>query len=386
MGTTKTANRHMPRLTGALLRTQPDGRLVALARDGSEAGFEELVRRHRAGLLRFATGFCSASSADDVVQDSMIKAHRALGAGVEVESPRAWLYGIVRNTALNHLRAERPHEQLDESIDGVEQPPQAFERRQEFSALVTRLGELPEGQRAALVQRELEGRGHDEIAGSLGISPGAVRQLIFRARNSLRTGVGALVPLQLLRLLTATGGGESIGAAAGAGFGLGAAKLGVTAILATGAVVGGAEVPGGVEEPGGGSRAVAAQVAGPVEAAPSRLASEKTDDKAGERDASSNAPDREVEQRPRPDRGDRPLRGDTRHGGPAPSDGGGHRPAPDPGGSHQGGGGDHDDGHGATQHANPTASSATASEPASGGDPAADQPPAEASPSPAPAP
>jgi RNA polymerase sigma factor (sigma-70 family) len=184
-----------PRLAGALLRTQPDSRLAKLAGEGSEAAFEEIVRRHRSGLVSFASRIASSDSADDVVQDSMVKAHSALLRGDRPTSPRAWLFAIVRNTALNDRRDRRVHEHLDESHDGVEQPPEAVDRRRRLRELVAALGRLPRAQRLALVQRELEGKGHDEIAAELDVSPGAVRQLIFRARSALRAGVGVLLPI-----------------------------------------------------------------------------------------------------------------------------------------------------------------------------------------------
>src|SRR5213083_2417295 len=103
-----------PRLAGALLRSQPDPRLARLAGEGSEAAFEEIVRRYRAGLVAFAARISSRDSADDVVQDSMVKAHAALLRGDGPESVRAWLFAIVRNTALNERRDRRVHQQLDE--------------------------------------------------------------------------------------------------------------------------------------------------------------------------------------------------------------------------------------------------------------------------------
>ena len=77
--------------------------------------------------------------------------------------------------------------------------------REELASLVGAIGELPPGQREALVQRELEGRSHEEIADRLGSTPGAVRGLIFRARLSLRDAAGFLVPLPLLRWLLTEG-------------------------------------------------------------------------------------------------------------------------------------------------------------------------------------
>jgi RNA polymerase sigma factor (sigma-70 family) len=171
----------VPRLAGALLRTQPDTRLAGLAGEGSEAAFEEIVRRYRPALVSFAARIASRDSADDVVQDSIVKAHAALLRGDQPDAPRAWLFRIVRNTALNDRRDRRMHVELDESYDGVEQPPDAIDRRRRLRDLVAAMRQLPRAQREALVQRELEGKGHEEIAAALEISPGAVRQLIFRA-------------------------------------------------------------------------------------------------------------------------------------------------------------------------------------------------------------
>ena len=57
------------------------------------------------------------------------------------------------------------------------------------------LRELPEAQRAAIVMRELEGLSHEQISASLGLSSGAVRQSIYRARRALRQGIGLLLPM-----------------------------------------------------------------------------------------------------------------------------------------------------------------------------------------------
>jgi RNA polymerase sigma factor (sigma-70 family) len=227
-------------IAASTFRTQPDVTLARLAGHGSEAAFEEIVRRYRSGLVAFAAKICSRDSADDVVQDSMVKAHSALRRGDLPDSPRAWLFRIVRNTALNERRDHRVHDHLDESFDGVEQPPEVAERRRELRELVAAIGDLPRAQREALVQRELEGKGHDEIAAHLKVSPGAVRQLIFRARSALRAGLGALLPVQLLRAAVLSGATEQAGSGAvatGAGV---AAKLGLGALLTTGALVAGA--------------------------------------------------------------------------------------------------------------------------------------------------
>src|ERR1044072_2268591 len=224
------------RVARVLLATQPDARLAVLAGEGSDGAFEELVRRHRAALVRVAGRVASPSTADDVVQEATLRAHHALLRGDTPDIPRAWLFQIVRRTALNERRTWKNHVPLDETIDGVEQPPAAFERRDEVERLVVALGDLPEHQRRAIVQRELEGRGHDEIADSLGVSAGAVRQLIFRARADLRTGFGAMIPISLLRVAAFSGADQAVVGAGAGGIGITAAtKLGLAAALSAGA-------------------------------------------------------------------------------------------------------------------------------------------------------
>src|SRR5258705_6584313 len=92
---------------GPALRAQPDRRLVKLVRDGYEAAFEEIVRRYRKPLDRFAAAIVGGRS-EDVTQDAFSKALLALrGSEAEIEL-RPWLYRIVRNTALNDLRDSPP--------------------------------------------------------------------------------------------------------------------------------------------------------------------------------------------------------------------------------------------------------------------------------------
>jgi len=206
------------------LRCQSDSRLVRLSREGQALAFEEVVRRYRGPLVSFAASIVRPDRAEDVVQEALGKAHAALVAGEAEVKLKPWLYTIVRNRALNDLRDEPAHEPLDESFDGVPQPPEVAARREELAALMARVKDLPPAQREALVQRELEGRSHAEIAVALGATPGAVRGLIFRARCALRGAAGLLIPMPVLRALLSSNLGTEA-----AGTGAGAAALGLTA-------------------------------------------------------------------------------------------------------------------------------------------------------------
>jgi RNA polymerase sigma factor (sigma-70 family) len=235
---------------GPTLRAQPDRRLVDLVRNGYDAAFEEIVRRYRRPLDRFAAAIVGGRS-EDVTQDAFSKALLALrGSEAEIEL-RPWLYRIVRNTALNDLRDRgTASEELSEAMAGGRSAAAEAESREEIRELMARLRALPEPQRAALVMRELEGLSHEEIAAALGVSGGAARQAIFRARAALRDGLGLLVPMPVLRALAehgddAGGAGGAIAAGAGAssaggaalgGLGGGALKVGMATVLIAGTV------------------------------------------------------------------------------------------------------------------------------------------------------
>jgi RNA polymerase sigma factor (sigma-70 family) len=225
-------------IAGPTLRTQSDRRLVGLVREGYEVAFEEIVRRYGRQLGRYATAIVGGRS-EDVTQDAFSKALLALRRDDDEIELRPWLYRIVRNTALNDLRDRPPAAvELAEAIAAGSNPADALEQREELTHLMERLRALPEAQRAAIVMRELEGLSHEEIAAALGMSGGAARQAIYRARRTLRDAAGMLVPLPLLRALLADGpaAAEAAGGAAGvAGAGI-AVKATAATVLVAGTV------------------------------------------------------------------------------------------------------------------------------------------------------
>jgi RNA polymerase sigma factor (sigma-70 family) len=240
--------RHPARLAGAsLLRLQSDERLADLAANGHEAAFDAIVDRYRTPLTRYCAGIVGPSRAEDAVQLALINAHDALQRTDEVRHLRSWLYRIAHNAALNVLRAVRDDVSLDAAFAAAaiteDGPAAAFERSERFRATVDAVRELPERQRAALVLRELEGRSHEEIAETLGVTKGSARQHLMRARVAVRGAVTAITPYPLIvRLAEMLAGPGSAGwtdAAVGAGAGATLAKL-TAGVAATGALVGGA--------------------------------------------------------------------------------------------------------------------------------------------------
>lgn len=228
---------------GALLRAQSDARLVDLTRAGNDRAFEAIVGRYKGELLRYCSRVLPDGRGEDAVQQSFVNAYRALHGDTTPLSLRSWLFSIAHNVSLNILRQRgSDHEPLD-SHPGTQEPAHAtFERRERFRDVLAAVAALPPTQRDAIVLRELEGRGHDEIARELGVTGGAARQLISRARNGIRQAAAAVVPVPLLMRLTADtaqgASAERIAELTAVGGG-----ITVTKVVATGAI--GATLLGG---------------------------------------------------------------------------------------------------------------------------------------------
>ena len=232
-----------------VLSTQSDERLVDLVRAGSDPAFEAIVERYRRALMGYVSRLLPPERAEDVVQQAFVNAYDAMQRGDAELNLKPWLYRIAHNTALNALRDRGlRHDQLDESIDGVERPDQALERTQGLRDVLVAVQALPNRQRDAIVLRELEGRSYAEIALALGVTDGAVRQLLNRARNSLRAAAAAITPMPLLTRLASSDPAEPVTARVAEMVGVGAAGSGAlmakvcATALVTGAVVGGVAV------------------------------------------------------------------------------------------------------------------------------------------------
>jgi RNA polymerase sigma factor (sigma-70 family) len=231
-----------PRVSVRLLRTQSDARLVELARAGHERAFEALVERYRQPLL----GYCRRQllpheHAEDATQQGLLQAWLALRGGTEVRDVKPWLYSIVHNTALNMRRSGYDYAQLSATLSGADAPPEDLDRRIAVRQTLTGLAALPEVQREALLRTAVDGSSYQATATALGVSEGAVRGLVYRARVALRTAMTALTPSPLLSWTLGSGGadGPLAGRLAGAGAG-GSAGLvtGMLKLAATAATVG----------------------------------------------------------------------------------------------------------------------------------------------------
>ena len=119
----------------------------------------------------------SVSEAEDVVQEALLRVHRALDAGEQIASPRAFVATVTTRLAIDELRSARAHreryvgEWLPEPIvtDGQDDPARHAETADSLSlAMLTLLESLSPEQRAVLLLRDVFGYGYPEIAGIVG--------------------------------------------------------------------------------------------------------------------------------------------------------------------------------------------------------------------------
>ncbi len=180
--------------------TQDDRVLVALARDGDRAAFDELVRRHADGLYAVVVRLCAdRDEAEEVTQEAFLRAWRGLPAFRGDAQFFTWLYRIGVNEARRRadgmrrradvvvvsLDEQREHASRDRSVQPVDRAERADLRR----ILDAAIAALPVDQRAALVLRDVEGLSTAQAAAVLGLREAALKSRLHRARELLRAGL-----------------------------------------------------------------------------------------------------------------------------------------------------------------------------------------------------
>jgi RNA polymerase sigma factor (sigma-70 family) len=189
----------------AMLHAQSDRRLATLAREGHECAFEAIIERYTASLFRLCRSVVGGDRAEEAVQETLLRAWSSLQNGADVRDLRAWLHRIARNTSYDLARRNLDEYELAaRALRGAAGPPQSCEPDVECEKRIATLhaaacvSSLPERQRQALLQTAVYGKSHRAVANNLGVTDGAVRQLVRRARVALRAAPSLLLPLPVL--------------------------------------------------------------------------------------------------------------------------------------------------------------------------------------------
>jgi RNA polymerase sigma-70 factor (ECF subfamily) len=185
---------------------QTDAAAVALARDGNSEAFRALVERHSRAVYRLAhrmTG--SSQDAEDVVQETFLKAYKQLGRFESRANFSTWLHRIAVNCSIDLIRA-RPHRETghdgadldqlgagDRVHAGHASPERLMLSTEVQDRVTSALSSLSAMERAAFALRHFEGQSIDEISRALGLKVNATKHSIFRAVKKMRVALEPLV-------------------------------------------------------------------------------------------------------------------------------------------------------------------------------------------------
>jgi RNA polymerase sigma-70 factor (ECF subfamily) len=202
-----------------------DRRLVEAARRGDRGAFRTLFDRYHRRAYGLALGVVrNPDDALDVVQDAFIKAHRYLDKFEGSSSFYTWLYRIVMNLAIDHLRKHRRVKAVDftdaQLADGPqggvgeesllpkilgENPGRSLLDKEIRKRIEAALAELSDNHRAVLVMRELEGLSYEEMAEVMECSKGTIMSRLFHARRNMQKRLIDLVDNPSAELLADLG-------------------------------------------------------------------------------------------------------------------------------------------------------------------------------------
>ena len=168
--------------------TDTDQQLVERVRllDDRDA-FGELVKRHQSAVRRFSRALLQDDSlADDVAQESFVRAYRSMGAFRGDSSVLTWLLGIAHNQARNARRKKKDHLELDPNDPSLAAPADATRSSDLKNDLERALAQLSADERAALHLCFQEDLSHTEAAAALGWPLGTLKTHVARGKERLK--------------------------------------------------------------------------------------------------------------------------------------------------------------------------------------------------------
>jgi RNA polymerase sigma-70 factor (ECF subfamily) len=176
-----------------------DQSLVLRVQQGDKSAFDLLVLKYQHRIMHLVNRYVKdPSEAQDVAQDTFIKAYRALADFRGESAFYTWLYRIAINTAKNYLLS-RSRRHFDNEIDvqdaeqvenaaqlkDMDTPENLLMNEQIVKVIKEAIEKLPEEMRIAITLREFEGMSYEEIAEAMDCPIGTVRSRIFRAREAI---------------------------------------------------------------------------------------------------------------------------------------------------------------------------------------------------------
>lgn len=184
---------------------EPDAQLMLQVREGDAGSFELLLARHRSPVVSYLTRMTGNQAlGEELAQEVFWRVYRARGSYEPTAKFTTWLYRIATRLALNSIRdrkKEKGNRSLDEPTERA-QPWQPADRRpnveqrmvrdSRFDVVRQAVEALPEKQRAAVLLHKYEELDYGQIGENLGCSVSAVKSLLFRAYERLRSDLAGI--------------------------------------------------------------------------------------------------------------------------------------------------------------------------------------------------
>ena len=182
----------------------PDADVVALAQQGRERAFRELVRRYERPVFSLIYRMVrDRELAEDLAQDTFIKVLNHIDRYRPEFKLSSWLFKIANNVAIDHLRRRQldtisidgsPHAMTADAVEATsfdvvvdqESALDELEAREMGTAIERAIASLRPEYRSCIMLRHVEGRSYEEIAATLDLPLGTVKTYIHRARHELR--------------------------------------------------------------------------------------------------------------------------------------------------------------------------------------------------------
>ena len=186
------------------LANLPDADVVALAQQGREVAYRELLRRYERPVFSLVLRMVrDRTVAEDLAQDTFIKVLNHIDRYRPEFKFSSWLFKIANNVAIDHLRKRQldtvsmdgsPHASTAAEIEATsfdladqgESALEELEAKELGSAIEHAIGQLRPEYRSCILLRHVEGRSYEEIAATLDLPLGTVKTFIHRARHQLR--------------------------------------------------------------------------------------------------------------------------------------------------------------------------------------------------------
>jgi RNA polymerase sigma-70 factor (ECF subfamily) len=160
------------------------------ARDGDPVAQGAFVRATQAEVWRFAAALVDRDTADDLTQETYLRAFRALPAFEGRSSARTWLLGIARRACADHLRSVIRRRRLDERLAAQAHRDHPYPDPAAHLGAADLLRRLPTERRGAFVLTQVLGLSYAEAAAVEGVPVGTIRSRVARARAELVDAVG----------------------------------------------------------------------------------------------------------------------------------------------------------------------------------------------------